>query len=288
MHVATVDYGSPDAPTRFARSLEQTGFAVVTNHPLPVRLMRQVEDEWLAFFATGAKYEYVHLDGAQDGFFPYDPGDGVAVRDRKEFFHVRPGGSYPGEVSDAALRYFHAASALGATLLDWVELRTPAEVIERLSMPLSAMLEGSRGTVLRIQHYFPPAADEPAGGLRALAHEDLNLLTVLPAPTGPGLQVCDRAGNWHDVPVDDAAVVVNGGAMLSHATGGLYPATPHRVLRPERGEHASKSRMSLPLFLHPAPDVRLSERHTAETFLEERLRALRERGWAVAPGGRGS
>ena len=36
----------------------------------------------------------------------------------------------------------------------------------------------------------------------------------------------------------------------------------------------SKSRISLPLFLHPRPDVVLSGRHTAKSYLHERLTEL--------------
>ena len=40
------------------------------------------------------------------------------------------------------------------------------------------------------------------------------------------------------------------------------------------GEGAKKSRVSLPLFLHPREDVVLSDRYTAHEYLEERLREL--------------
>lgn len=40
------------------------------------------------------------------------------------------------------------------------------------------------------------------------------------------------------------------------------------------GERSTQSRISLPLFLHPNPEVVLSERYTAESYLDERLREL--------------
>jgi len=65
---------------------------------------------------------------------------------------------------------------------------------------------------------------------------------------------------------------VNIGDMLQEASGGYYPSTTHRVVNPT--SESNESRMSLPLFLHPRPDVRLSDRYTAESYLEERLREL--------------
>ena len=61
--------------------------------------------------------------------------------------------------------------------------------------------------------------------------------------------------------------------MLQEASGGYFPSTSHRVINPE-GTDMSKSRISLPLFLHPRPEVKLSTRHTAKSYLTERLKEL--------------
>jgi isopenicillin N synthase-like dioxygenase len=61
--------------------------------------------------------------------------------------------------------------------------------------------------------------------------------------------------------------------MLQEASGHHFPSTTHRVINPE-GTDVTKSRISLPLFLHPRPDVKLSERHTAGSYLTERLKEL--------------
>jgi isopenicillin N synthase-like dioxygenase len=277
MEVAVVDYQAPDAPERFTESLRGTGFAVIVNHPLRQSLVEQIHREWLAFFDSDAKYEYAYREGDQDGYFAPDVSEtakGNSVRDLKEFFHVYPWGQYPTEVSDAALVYRDEATAIARTLLDWVEANTPPEVEERFSMPLAHMLDGSKRTLLRILRYPPLTGDEPEGALRAANHEDINLLTVLPASNEPGLQVRDLAGNWHDVPCDFGSIAVNSGDMLQLASGGYYPSTTHRVINPT-GEGAKRSRLALPLFLHPADDVRLSPDKTAFEYLQERIRELR-------------
>lgn len=277
MNVEVVDFTAPDAPADFTRSLRETGFAVIVNHPLPHQLVQQIYDEWLAFFDSDAKYAYRFSDDEQDGWFGPDVSEtakGNTVKDIKEFFHVYPWGKYPAEVSDAALRYAEISKGIAQTLLQWVQDNTPAEIAARFSRPLPRMMDGSTRSLLRVLRYPPLRGDEPADAVRAAAHEDINLLTVLPAANEPGLQVRDVHGNWHDVPCDFGSIAVNSGDMLHLASGGYYPSTTHRVMNPT-GESATRSRLSLPLFLHPADDALLADGRTAYSFLQERIAELR-------------
>ena len=63
MDVAVVDYQSPDAPKRFTESLRDTGFAVLTNHPIQYYMVQQLQNEWLNFFRTGNKWDYLPSQG---------------------------------------------------------------------------------------------------------------------------------------------------------------------------------------------------------------------------------
>lgn len=135
------------------------------------------------------------------------------------------------------------------------------------------MINDSEQTLLRVLHYPPLKGDEEPDAIRAAAHEDINLLTILPAANEPGLQVKSKDGSWLDVPCDFGSLIVNIGDMLQEASAGYFPSTTHRVINPQ-GSDQSKSRISLPLFLHPRPDVILSDRHTADSYLQERLREL--------------
>jgi isopenicillin N synthase-like dioxygenase len=285
VNVDVVDFKSADAPARFTKSLHETGFAVLVNHPLPQELVERIYAEWLAFYETDAKYTYAFSPGDQDGYFGPEMSEtakGHSVRDLKEFFHYYPWGQYPSEVSDDAKEYARRAADIANTLLGWVQDNTPPEVSARFSMPLPDMMKGSRRTLLRILRYPPLRGDEPAGAVRAASHEDINLLTVLPAANEPGLQVKDTAGNWHDVPCDFGSLVINCGDMLALASGGYYPSTSHRVMNPT-GEGAQRSRVSMPLFLHPADDVVLADGRTAFSFLAERLAELRSQDLKPAP-----
>jgi isopenicillin N synthase-like dioxygenase len=275
MDVLSVRFGSPEAGERLAASLVGTGFAVLTDHPVSPDLIREAYGEWQAFFASPAKHGYTFDAEAQDGYFPYlsENAKGRAQKDLKEFFHVYPKTGLPAGMSDRTRRLYDELSDLAGELLGLIEDHAPEAVRTRLSMPLRRMIEGSSQTLLRILHYPPLDGTEEEGAVRAAAHEDINLITLLVAATAPGLQVLDAAGRWRGVPADPGSVVVNSGDMLQMASGGHFRSTTHRVVKPT-GDAARRPRLSMPLFLHPRPDVRLSESHTAGSYLEERLREI--------------
>ncbi len=277
MHLPIVDFQSPTAPQDFCKSLHETGFGVLKNHPLDQALVQGIYDEWLAFFQRAAKEQYAQDPVKFDGYFSpkvSETAKNNTKKDVKEFFHIYPWGRYPAEVSDAARRYYALASDLAKTLLGWVDDNSPPAVKAGYSMPLSRMLDGSDHTLLRVLHYPPLTGQEEPGAVRAAAHGDINLLTILPAATEPGLQVLGKDEAWHDVPCDFGLLIVNIGDMLEEASGHYFPSTVHRVLNPT-GEAASKPRISLPLFLHPSREVVLSERYTVGSYFEERMRELR-------------
>jgi len=275
LDVLTVRFGSAGAGERLTASLVDTGFAVVTDHPVPEGLIRDMYREWEAFFASPAKQAYAFDPKVQDGYFPFrsENAKGRAQKDLKEFFHVYPGTRLPEGVSSATRELYDSLSRFAGELLGLVEDHMPPDVRSLLSMPLRSMIEGSAQTLLRILNYPPLDGSEEQGAVRAAAHEDINLITLLVAATEPGLQVQDSGGRWRDVPADPGSIVVNSGDMLQMATAGHFRSTTHRVVNPA-GEGARRARLSMPLFLHPRPEVRLSDTHTAGRYLDERLREI--------------
>jgi isopenicillin N synthase-like dioxygenase len=114
---------------------------------------------------------------------------------------------------------------------------------------------------------------EAAGAIRAAAHEDVNLITLLPAATATGLEVQDNGGNWHPIASDLGDLVVNVGDMLALVSDGYYRSTTHRVINPP-GDAAQTARFAMPLFLHPRADAQLTATITAKDFLQQRLREI--------------
>lgn len=204
---------------------------------------------------------------------------GHSIRDIKHYYHCYfPGGRYPDEVSDRARRLFAQMISLGQVLLQWIDDHMCDAVRAKLpagSPPLVDILDPAQ-TLLRILHYpaYKNGEEEP-GAIRAAAHEDINLITVLPAGSSRGLQVFSQTTQqWYEVPCLRGSIIINIGDMLQEMTGGEYVATTHRVVKPD-GEVTTLDRMATPCFLHAFPGTYLSEKYpTARLFLEERLREL--------------
>lgn len=273
-----VDYQADDAKEKFVQSLRETGFGVLKNHPVDQVSVQAIYDTWQGWFNQDAatKEHYLYNKGTQDGFFPArisETAKGFTQKDIKEYFHYYPWGQCPAPHQPQLDNYYQQTTGFASELLGWIEALSPPDVAARYQEPLSNMINGSDQTLLRVLHYPPLAGDEEAGAIRAAAHEDINLITILPSANEPGLQVQLKDGQWVDVPSDFGYLIINIGDMLQEASGGYFPSTSHRVINP-KGADMSKSRISLPLFLHPRPDVVLSERHTAKSYLHERLTEL--------------
>ena len=272
MNVAKIRFNDKDAPAAFTKSLKETGFGVITEHPIDLSLMECVYNEWKQFFNSDSKFEYLFDPQKQDGYFPLgtENAKGYSAKDHKEFFHFYPWGKIPSTVSNSTRVLYDSLVDVTSLLLKWVEQNTPADIQSKFSVPLNNMIKGSRTNLLRIIHYPPFSGSENNKSLRAAPHEDINLITLLVAGTRPGLEAQDKNGNWHKISTDPGTIIVNVGDMLKEASGGYYPSTTHRVVNPSNNVN-NDSRYSMPLFLHPRDDVQLSKNYTAGSYLKERL-----------------
>jgi isopenicillin N synthase-like dioxygenase len=272
--IQTVSYKGAHAPAAFTRSLRETGFAVLTDHPIAPSRIEEAYNAWGEFFRSDLKHDWLADPKRQDGYFPFksEHAKGAKVKDLKEFYHVYPDGRIPHNLEELTRALFGDLVGIGATLLGWIQAEAPAEVTARFSEPLPEMLRGSKQNLLRILHY-PPLDEEPEpGAVRAAAHGDINLITVLLAGSAPGLEAQDAAGRWHAVPCDPGMIAINVGDMLEMASGGYFPSTVHRVVNPETPQGGA--RFSMPMFLHPRPEVVLKPGVTADDFLQQRLREI--------------
>ena len=278
MNILSVDYYADNAAQDFTKSLKETGFAVLKTHPIDWNIIQTVYKEWEAFMKSGDVEKYLFDKENQDGYFPKDVSEvakGEKVKDIKHFYHLYfPKGRYPAEVSDAARNMFEQMIALGKELLQWIDDHMDPAISKKLPQRLRDTIS-EPDTLLRILHYPAMQGDEEVGAVRAAAHEDINLITLLPIASSPGLQVMSPVtGEWYDVPCDSESIIINIGDMLQEMTNGEYIATKHRVVKPE-GETENVDRVSTPCFIHPKPEVYLSEKYPqSRIFLDERLREL--------------
>lgn len=292
--VRLLDWRSDDPATRagFVRTLgaglEDLGFVIVTDAGIEPQLLQATYQVAAQTFALpeSEKRACEHPAMArQRGYTPFgqEHAKHRNTADLKEFWHVgRPptagGCDLPPNVfapvpefETTTLALFHCLEAIATDLC--------AAIGSYLGIDdgvFEALTDGGN-SVLRVIHYPPLSDDRPAEAVRAAEHEDINLLTVLPASTATGLEILTRAGTWLAVHPPPGAVVVDTGDMMALLTHGRLPATTHRVVNPSDPELAQRSRYSLPFFLHPRPEARLTPLNdetpgpTAQEFLEKRL-----------------
>jgi isopenicillin N synthase-like dioxygenase len=264
-------------------AFKNTGFAILTNHNISPKLLESAYIIWNQFFKLKTEEEkkkFLFDPKTHGGYFPFksENAKGYDTKDLKEFFHVYENTELPlgprGRELTMMLR--NGLNELGLELLAELQEYLPKEAKKNLgNHALHNMAYESEKTLFRILHYPPidPFAAQADGAIRAEAHEDINLITLLPAATYPGLQVKGADGEWVMADTDPNSIIVNVGDMLQELTGGYFKSTTHRVVNPT-GLGATISRLSMPLFIHPHPETRLSERYTAKSYLEERLREL--------------
>ena len=277
MDILTVDYNSKHGGEELALSLHNTGFAIMKNHPIDTSLVEKIYSEWRDFFNSSCKNQYPYNKKLGDGYVSLqlsEKAKGSNLADLKEFYQLYfPHGRYPKELSDNTMIYFNNIFSFANKLLSWLDLYTPKRITNLFSEPLANMTSRER-TMLRILHY-PKLIDchnNLEGAIRAAAHEDINLITLLPASTQTGLQVKTKKNTWLDVGTNPGEIIVNVGDMLQECSDHYYVSTTHRVVNPQ---NTNEERFSMPLFVHPRSNVFLSKKYNqAEYYLNERLKEL--------------
>jgi isopenicillin N synthase-like dioxygenase len=272
--VKIVDMESGKWPEMLAYSFRNTGFAILKNHGVDFRNIEVLYAQWAEFFASNQKYTYKSEDG-NNGYIPFrsENAKGNPVKDLKEFFHVfAPFENVPNGVSRMITkRVAEDMLKIARHLLFVLQPNISNELYRLQGETIQNMVKDSKNNLLRVLHYPAIEGEVEPGAVRAAAHEDINLITLLPAATQPGLEVQDLKGNWHKIECDPGTIVVNVGDMLQEASGGVFKSTTHRVVNPE-GENVA--RYSMPLFVHPRPECILSKKYTAGQYLDERLKEI--------------
>lgn len=272
--VKTVDMQSGKWPAMLEYSFKKTGFAVLKNHGVDFRNIEALYVQWAQFFASTQKHMYKSEDG-NSGYIPFrsENAKGNPIKDLKEFYHVlSPFEKVPNGVSRMITeKLTDDMTKIARHLLFVLQPSIPRELHQLQGETIHNMIKGPNNNLLRILYYPAIEGEVESGAVRAAAHEDINLITLLPAATQPGLEVQDLTGNWHKIQCDPGTIVVNVGDMLQEASGGLFKSTTHRVVNPE-GKNVA--RYSMAFFVHPRSSCVLSKNYTAGQFLDERLKEI--------------
>jgi isopenicillin N synthase-like dioxygenase len=304
--VPTLDARGSESP-QFAQAIsaayEEFGFVIIENHGIDKGLIDRCLDCFHKFFALPVeeklRYKIAGGGGAR-GYtaFGIETAKGAHHHDLKEFWHVGrelpPGHPFNAVMApniwvdgipgfrEATLGLYEAFDALGRRLL--------APIARSVSLPANFFDDKVNlgNSILRVIHY-PPLPPEPTPSVRAGAHEDINVITLLLGAEEPGLEVLSRRGEWLPINPSPGSLVCNVGDMLQRLTNRHLRSTTHRVTNPPR-ERASNARYSLPFFLHFNPDFLIKTlpqyidaQHpdqfpvpiNAQDFLMERLREIK-------------
>lgn len=285
------------------RSFRETGFAVISDHPIDQAVIDAGVGAGKQFFAlpeTTKRTYYIPGGGGQRAYTPFatEVAKGAKAKDLKEFWHVArelPRGHryadlmgenlYVKEVpgwKEATNNMFRALDTFGLDIL--------AAIAMHLKLPPDFFADKVQdgNSILRLLHYPPQTEPPPEGSVRAGAHEDINVITLLLGAEEGGLEVLHRNGEWLPVNPPPGSLVVNIGDMLQRLTNDVLPSTTHRVVNP-KPERSRFPRYSTPFFLHFNPDYaittlpgcisaerpdRYPEPLKAQDFLEIRLKEI--------------
>ena len=280
------------------KAFQEIGFCAVKGHLLSDDLVERLYSQIKLFFdlpyEVKAKYEFPQYSG-QRGYvsFGKESAKGSKHGDLKEYWHF---GQYIEEEEKEKYNYFpniHVEelsefNEVGREAYSTLE-KTAKHILRALALYLNIEEDyfdqyiKNGNSILRPIHY-PPILEDPKEAVRASAHGDINLITLLMGAHGKGLQVQHSNGEWIDAVASEDELMINIGYMLSRHTNNLLKSTVHRVVNPDR-ELLKKSRYSIPFFMHPISEMKLNvlescisdespksfDDITAGDFLNERL-----------------
>jgi isopenicillin N synthase-like dioxygenase len=298
--------GNAHLSSAFANDLGESfarfGFAIIADHGLDPALITASFDRTQKFFALpdAVKKKYaIPGGGGQRGYTPFgiETAKNSDRADLKEFWHVGrnlpPGHKYrsimPANIPVHEIADFDAVTYGLFEAMDTLGQRILQALAQYLSLPTDYFTPQVElgNSILRLLHY--PPVSPTATGVRAGAHEDINVITLLLGAEEAGLQLLDRDGRWLAVDPPPNCLVVNIGDMLQRLTNHVLPSTTHRVINPTP-ERAVHPRYSMPFFQHFAPDVlietlpscvsrsrpnRYPTPITADGYLKERLAEIK-------------
>ena len=295
-----------DRKNKFVKELglayESIGFVAVKNHQISKALIDELYQSMKDFFSLPeeVKNNYNILGiGGQRGYTPFgeEHAKGKTAGDLKEFWHFGQfvedndpiNEEYPDNVNveelpnfiDIGKKAYQTFENTGSHLLRAIALHLGLE--ENYFKP--HIHNGN--SILRPIHYPPITGEIEPGAVRAGAHEDINLITLLVGASADGLEVLNKHNEWVSVTEIQDHIVVNVGDMLQRLTNNKLKSTTHRVVNPPK-EKMGTSRYSVPFFLHPRSDMPLNcltscideenpkqyEDITAGEYLNERLREI--------------
>ncbi|SMC62054.1 isopenicillin N synthase family dioxygenase [Pedobacter africanus] len=286
------------------RAFHDSGFVTITNHGVSQQLIDKLYQNIQAAFRLTPEqkqqYEKAELAGQRGYTSPgKETAKGAKTADLKEFWQIGQEVTdgdpikeqYPDNEYLAEIPEFNEVTREIYVRLENNGKHLLRAIATYLNLPVAYFDKQvhNGNSILRGIHYFPIENPDalPDDAVRAGAHEDINLITLLIGASADGLEVLTRSNEWLPIKAHHTDIVVNVGDMLQRLTNNKLKSTTHRVVNPPR-ELMKTSRFSVPFFLHPRSDMDLTclescidAEHpkaytdmTAGEYLDERLREI--------------
>ena len=296
---------SKETKEKFVKELGEAykniGFISLKNYGLNPEIENELYQEVKNFFELPVekkiKYEKSELNG-QRGYISFgkETAKGYKKSDLKEFWHFGQElkendplyKEYEPNVFCDDLPNFNKIGRKVFSILEETGIMVLRAIALHLDLPEFYFDEKVSGgnSILRAIHY-PPITSEPKGAVRAAAHGDINLITILMGASAEGLEIQTRNGNWIGVTALPNQVVINIGDMMSRLTNDALHSSIHQVVNPPKKDW-KKPRFSIPFFMHPRSEMSLNclpscvnkkneQKYTditAGEFLDERIKEL--------------
>ena len=292
--------GNQDLVEEFSENLgnsfNQTGFAIIKNHGLTEETTKNLYSSIQTFFELDdekkVKYYFPELYG-QRGYVikGQEHAKGSSKGDLKEFFHIgNPAISNPKNIWPIEVDQFEEIGTNAFLTLENIGLTILEAIALFLNLDKNYFENKVKGgeSIMRSIHYYPlKEEDVQDGAVRAGAHGDINLITLLMGASADGLEILTKEDKWIPIISEPDQLVINVGDMLERLTNKKLMSTVHRVVNPSK-EKLNTSRYSIPFFMHPRPEMDLTSLEnciddqnpksfddmTAGEFLEQRLREI--------------
>jgi isopenicillin N synthase-like dioxygenase len=277
--------------------LKDYGFIILKDHTIDQKIVDRAYELVQDFFALPieVKNKYKLENGGQRGYTPFktEHAKNNSNPDLKEFWHVGrellaiskykgiyPENTWPSEINEFKKTFMQIYEAMDMTSKILLE-----SIGRGLDLPTSYFddMVNDGNSIIRTIYYPPTAGQDTKNSIRAAAHEDINLITMLVGATDGGLQLLEKDGSWLDVHSRSGEIVVDTGDMMSRITNNVLPSTTHRVINPTTD---SSARYSMPFFVHPHSNAvlkcipscvgekELFPEITAGAFLTQRLKEI--------------
>ena len=279
--------------------LKEYGFIILEDHPVGQDKVNKFYEYVNEFFnlPIEVKNKYCKEElKKQRGYIPFGLEQAVGFKhpDLKEFWHTgrelteghKFKETYPDNVWPEEIPEFKELAIELYTAMD----QTAKVLLTAIGRGLGldddffANMIKDGNSIHRLIHYPKVKGLDTKNAVRAAAHGDINLITLLVGATNSGLQLLDRDDTWLDVDSKPGQIVVDTGDMMSRLTNDVLPSTIHRVINPDDSDSV---RFSMPFFVHPHPEARLDclpscvgeegpkySPITSQEFLEQRLKDI--------------